>query len=93
MFINRIHEKYIALTQTWFMQENFTPEDLLCLIYRETNAVQTLAMNDALDKDEQLAAAYDELVTAHRHLPKAQFRPTATTIQNILDYSKHPTLV
>lgn len=75
------------------MQENFTPEDLLFLIYRETNAVQTLAMNDALDKNEQLAAAYDDLVTAYRHLPKAQFRPTATTIQNILDYSKHPTLV
>jgi len=75
------------------MQDNFTPEDLVSLIYRETNAIQTMAMHEVLDSDSSLAIIYDELEIAYRHLPKAQFRPAASTIQNILAYSKHPTLV
>lgn len=75
------------------MQENFTTEDLVRFIYQETDASETLAINEALEADEALYTAYENLMDGFQALPKVQFRPSEATLDSVLDYSRHATLV
>lgn len=75
------------------MQVNFTKEDLVRLIYRETNASETLTMLDAIDADPVLLTEYERLLESYQQLPKVTFYPSSKTIRDVLDYSKHATLV
>lgn len=70
------------------MLQNFTHEDLIRLIYRETSASETLAMHAALGEDSALRAEFRELFHAYQQLPKVTFRPSDSAFQRVLDYSK-----
>ncbi len=70
------------------MKQTFTSEHLLRYIYRETATSETLAIEAALREDDQLWDKYEGLHASYRQLPKATFRPSSKTIQNILTYSK-----
>jgi len=75
------------------MQQKFTPEDLVRFLYRETQASETLAIQDALHEDEALAATFDELAEGFQQLPKVRFSPSQKAIDRILMYSDQETLV
>ncbi len=75
------------------MQENFTTNDLVRFIYRETNASETLAINEALQEDAGLYTEYQNLMEGFQTLPKVSFRPSNETLDSILNYSRHTTLV
>ncbi len=75
------------------MQVNFTKEDLVRLIYRETNAAETLDILGSLDEDVVLLAEYERLIESYQQLPKVMFYPSSKTVQDVLEYSKHTTLV
>ena len=75
------------------MQENFTTNDLIRFIYRETNTSETLAINDALEANSSLYAEYENLMEGFQTLPKVSFQPSNKILDSILNYSRHTTLV
>ena len=74
------------------MKQNFTPNDLVKYLYKETSASETLAINEALAEDRALFEEYQGLLKAYQQLPKVKFNPSASAVKNILGYSKRTTL-
>ena len=70
------------------MKHNFTPEQLIKYIYRETSVAETMAINEALSNNWELYELYEELKLSYQQLPKVKFNPSGSAIQNILAYSE-----
>jgi len=70
------------------MTKNFTPNQLIQFLYRETSASETLAISEGLQKDVALREEFEGLNSAYQQLPKVTFRPAGKSIQNILRYSE-----
>lgn len=75
------------------MQNNFTIEDLVLLLYKETDASKSLAIFEALQEQPELLAEFEQLSQAKALLPKVHFSPSDKSIDKILNYSEHRTLV
>jgi hypothetical protein len=70
------------------MEETYTTEDALVqYMYREMPADEAVEMAHLLEEDPELHAMFAALMAAKTQLPKVQFNPSSTTIQNILTYS------
>ena len=69
------------------MKQSFTNNDLVRYIYKETSLADTLAIQEALLVDAALFENYQTLMSGYIELPKATFAPTASALQNILNYS------
>ncbi len=69
------------------MKHNFTHNNLLQFLYRETTASEAFAIRNAINSDWQLKEDYTELLEAKRELPKVTFSPSSSVIDNILRYS------
>ncbi|MEM1121600.1 MAG: hypothetical protein AAGJ18_14210 [Bacteroidota bacterium] len=69
------------------MKQTFTNNDLVKFIYKETSAVETLAIQEALLMDAVLFDSYQSLMEGYSELPKVTFAPTNNALQNILKYS------
>ena len=69
------------------MMTNFTFNDLVRFIYNETSLEETKYIRKALAEDALLKNEYDSLLEGYQELPKVTFRPSKSSIQNILDYS------
>ena len=74
------------------MKQNFTSNDLIRYIYKETSLAETLAIREALEQDVLLADEYQELCQGFQLLPQAKFDASPSTLQNILRYSQHTAL-
>lgn len=74
------------------MKQNFTKNDLIRYIYKETSVAETLTIKEALNSDFELLVKYQELLQGYQQLPKATFSPSSSTIQNILKYSQRTAL-
>lgn len=70
------------------MPHNFTPEDLVRYIYRETTAAETVAIAEALAADAALRGLHDDLVSGKRMVPALHFMPSERSIQRILQHSE-----
>jgi anti-sigma factor RsiW len=70
------------------MKQNFTHQDLLKLLYNETTASETLAVNEGLHSDPALKREFQALVQARQQLPAVSFRPSRSTVRRILNYSR-----
>ena len=62
--------------------------DLIRYLYHETTAEEKKAIDRALIRDSKLKALYNEVRAALKELDKATLHPSATTVFNILNYSK-----
>lgn len=67
---------------------NFTPEDLLLYLYKETSPAQTLAIEKALSKDWTLREKLNVLKTSMERLDKITVSPRTEVVLNILHYAK-----
>jgi hypothetical protein len=67
---------------------NFTPEDLLQYLYKETSPVKSVAITAALESDWSLREKFEELTTAQNELQTLRFSPSRQTIDNILRYAE-----
>jgi hypothetical protein len=67
---------------------NFTPEDLLLYLYKETSPAQTAAITAALETDWSLREKFEELTTAQKELSVIKLSPARKTIDNILNYAE-----
>lgn len=67
---------------------NFTPEDLLLYLYKETSPAQTAAIATALESDWSLREKFEELTTAQKELSVIKLSPARKTVDNILSYAE-----
>ncbi len=67
---------------------NFTPEDLLLYLYKETSAQQTIAIEAALEKDWTLREKMNVLKNAMQRLDKISASPRTEVVLNVLNYAR-----
>ena len=67
---------------------NFTPEDLLLYIYKESSPQLTDAIKQALQLDWTLREKFNVLKTATLRLDEIQQSPRTEAILNILNYAR-----
>jgi hypothetical protein len=67
---------------------NFTPEDLLLYLYKETNPVQNQAIEEALKKDWTLREKLSVLKASMQRLDKIKQSPRTEVVLNVLNYAR-----
>ena len=70
---------------------NFTPEDLLLYLYKETTPEQSAAIEAALKKDWTLREKLSVLKTSMQRLDKIKQSPRTEVVLNILNYAREKT--
>lgn len=66
---------------------NFTPEDLLLYLYKETSTQQTAAIEDALQKDWTLREKLAVMKAAQERLNNLKVSPRTETVLAVLKYA------
>lgn len=67
---------------------NFTPEDLLLYLYKETSTEKTEAISSALQKNWALREKMEVLNTSMQRLDKITQSPRTEVVLNILNYAR-----
>lgn len=67
---------------------NFTPEDLLQYLYKETSPQQTAAIAEALAHDWTLREKLSVLKTSMERLDNIQEAPRTEVVLNVLTYAR-----
>jgi len=67
---------------------NFTPEDLLLYLYKETSLQQTAEIEQALAKDWTLREKLAVLKASMQRLDKLAESPRTEVVLNVLNYAK-----
>ena len=67
---------------------NFTPEDLLQYLYKETSPEQTAQITAALETDWSLREKFEVITSAQSRLEALKMSPSQQTIDNILSYAE-----
>ena len=67
---------------------NFTPEDLLLYLYKETTPEQTANIEAALKKDWTLREKLSVLKTSMQRLEKIKQSPRTEVVLNVLNYAR-----
>jgi hypothetical protein len=68
--------------------ENFTPEDLLLYLYKETSPQQSAAIESALQKDWTLREKLAVLKTSMQRLDKITETPRTEVVLDVLNYAR-----
>jgi hypothetical protein len=68
--------------------ENFTPEDLLLYLYKETSHQQSAAIEAALQKDWTLREKLNVLKTSMQRLDKITDSPRTEVVLEVLNYAR-----
>jgi hypothetical protein len=67
---------------------NFTPEDLLLYLYKETPDQQTIEIEEALKNDWTLREKLSVLKTSMHRLDKIAVAPRTEIVLNVLNYAR-----
>ena len=67
---------------------NFTPEDLLLYLYKETSPEQTAAIETALEKDWTLREKMNVLKASMERLDKITESPRTEVVLNVLNHAR-----
>ncbi|MCX6317206.1 MAG: hypothetical protein NTW29_07935 [Bacteroidetes bacterium] len=67
---------------------NFTPEDLLLYLYKETSDQETKAIEAALQKDWTLREKLGVLKTSMERLDKIVTTPRTEVVLNVLNHAR-----
>ena len=67
---------------------NFTPEDLLLYLYKETTPEQTAAIKAALKSDWTLREKLSVLKVSLQRLNKIKEAPRTEVVLNVLNYAR-----
>ncbi len=71
------------------MTHNFTPEDLLQYLYKETTPEETAAIEKALAEDWTLREKFEVIRKAAQRLTRFTFSPRTETVLNVLKYANN----
>jgi hypothetical protein len=69
------------------MTHNFTPEDLLQYLYKETTPEENKAIENAMAEDWTLKEKFEVIKKAAQRLTKFTFSPRTETVLNVLKYA------
>ena len=69
------------------MEQDYTDNKLIQLIYGECDIFDRLELENAIDNDPSLNQSYHMLRASYRALPKVTFSPAVSTINNILAFA------
>ena len=67
---------------------NFTPEDLLLYLYKETSAEQTSVIETAIEKDWTLREKLNVLKAPMQRLDKITESPRTEVVLNVLNHAR-----
>jgi hypothetical protein len=67
---------------------NFTPEDLLLYLYKETSPLQTAAIEKALQQDWTLREKLAVLKDSMQRLDKIKQSPRTEVVLSVLNYAR-----
>jgi hypothetical protein len=67
---------------------NFTPEDMIRLLYNDVNAEEKAAMIQAMENDWNLREEFEIFKQAQSHLDTLHYSPRPQAIQSILEYAE-----
>lgn len=67
---------------------NFTPEDLLLYLYKETSAEMTEAISVALQRDWTLREKFEVLSASIQRLDKITQSPRTEVVLNVLNHAR-----
>jgi len=67
---------------------NFTPEDLLLYLYKETSEEQTIAIQASLEKDWTLREKLNVLKASMERLDKITESPRTEVVLNVLNHAR-----
>jgi hypothetical protein len=70
------------------LMTNFTPEDLLLYLYKETSPKKTAIIEEALKKDWTLREKLAVLKISMQKLDKIVESPRTEVVLNVLNYAK-----
>jgi len=68
--------------------QNFTPEDLLLYLYKESSPEMTAAIEEALRKDWTLREKMSVLKASMQRLDKIEVAPRTEVVLNVLNYAR-----
>jgi hypothetical protein len=74
------------------MAQNFTPEDLVQYLYKETTHEQNIAIENAMAADWTLREKFEVIKKAHARLEKFKLSPRVETVLNVLKYGTKETV-
>ena len=70
---------------------NFTPEDLVQYLYKETSQEKSTAITAALETDWTLREMYNVIVSAQKRLEAFELSPREEAVNRILRYAQKTT--
>lgn len=70
------------------MANNFTPEDLIQYLYKETTPEQTAAIEKAMAEDWTLREKFEVIKRAAKQLTKLTLSPRTESVLNVLKYAQ-----
>jgi hypothetical protein len=70
------------------MIKTFTQTDLIRYLYQETTEKEKREIDNALIRDSELRALFNELCSMKASIDEAHIEPSPATVLNILSYSK-----
>ncbi|MFD2918170.1 hypothetical protein ACFS6H_00535 [Terrimonas rubra] len=68
--------------------DNFTPEDLLLYLYKETSPKQTIAIREALEQSWTLREKLAVLETSMKRLTTIIEKPRTSSVLRVLNYAR-----
>ncbi|GAB3891515.1 hypothetical protein [Spirosoma agri] len=71
------------------MIKTFTQDDVIRYVYEETSAEESLLIEDAMMSEPDLMTFFLEALEMRALLNKIERQPRTSTVQTILNYSKH----
>jgi len=70
------------------MEETYTYDSqMVQFLYRELSAGDAVEMAHLIEDNSEISAGFNTLLFAKAQLPKVQFHPSPSVLQNILQYS------
>ena len=71
------------------MEQTYTDFTMIRLIYGETDIVERLEVEDAIENNRNLRNAFQKLYYSYKALPKVLFRPSKMVVASILNFSNN----
>ncbi len=70
------------------MTHNFTPNDLLRFLYRETTHEEDIKIKLWISEDSDISHLFSEMISSAESLDFVPLQPSETSVNIILDYSR-----
>lgn len=75
------------------MTVSITQNDLLLYLYNETGLVESVAVQNAIDHDDEIAEEYAQMVAARALIDETMLSASETSLSSVLAYADRKSVV